>query len=223
MNNHKSKNDKKICFIMCTNDALYEKECMNYIKRLQIPTGFEAETLTIKQAESMTAGYNQAMNQTDAKYKVYLHQDVFIVYEHFLTELLNIFQDDTIGMIGIVGSLNIEESSVIWYSDRVGMLHANSVYKADSYLFGEISGKWKEVNAVDGLLMATQYDLPWREDLFHHWDFYDLSQSMEFRRRGYKIVVPFTDKPWCIHDDGILNLNNYYKERSVYLKEYGNK
>ena len=135
MNNHKSKNDKKICFIMCTNDALYEKECMHYIKRLQIPTGFEAEMLTIKQAESMTAGYNQAMNQSDAKYKVYLHQDVFIVYKHFLTELLNIFQDDTIGMIGIVGSLDIEESSVIWYSDRVGMLYANSVYKADSYLF----------------------------------------------------------------------------------------
>uniref|UniRef100_N2AZZ7 Streptomycin biosynthesis protein StrF domain-containing protein n=1 Tax=Eubacterium plexicaudatum ASF492 TaxID=1235802 RepID=N2AZZ7_9FIRM len=220
---NKSNKDRKICFIMCTNDALYEKECVYYIKRLYVPQGYEVEVLSVKEARSMTEGYNQAMRQSDAKYKVYLHQDVFIIYEQFLTELLSIFQDAEIGMIGIVGSLNIEQSAVMWYSDRVGMLHANSVYKADSYLFGEVCGTYQEVSAVDGLLMATQYDIPWRDDLFKNWDFYDLSQSMEFRKKGYKVVVPFTEKPWCIHDDGILNLGNYYKERNVYLKEYGDQ
>lgn len=214
-------NKNKICFIMCTNDELYEKECMYYIQRLHVPQKYEIELLTVKEADSITMGYNQAMKESDAKYKVYLHQDVFIIYQDFLTALLQIFQSDKmIGMAGIVGSVNIEESSVMWYSDRVGMLHANSVYKADSYLFGRISGRWQEVTAVDGLLMATQYDIPWREDLFRHWDYYDLSQSMEFRKRGYKIVVPATEMPWCIHDDGILNLGNYYKEREIFIKEY---
>ena len=37
----------------------------------------------------------------------------------------------------------------------------------------EKDGGW-EVEGVDGLLMATQYDIPWREDLFDGWDFYDL-------------------------------------------------
>lgn len=77
------------------------------------------------------------------------------------------------------------------------------------------------VEAIDGLLMATQYDIPWREDLFDKWDFYDVSQTQEFIRKGYKVVVPNTGKPWVIHDDGFVNLKNYYEERKKFVKEYG--
>lgn len=213
-------NDKKICFILCVNHELYEKECISYIKKLYVPEGYEVEILPIKGAESMTAGYNRAMKSSDAKYKVYLHQDVFIVYPEFIEKILELFQEKQIGIIGMVGSLEIEKSAVMWYGKRVGMLYSNSVYFADSYLFGRVQGKYQEVEAVDGLLMATQYDIPWREDIFKGWDFYDASQSVEFRRRGYKVVVPSTEKPWCIHDDGILDLSNYYHEREIFLREY---
>lgn len=205
---------------MCTNNEQYKQECIFYIQRLYIPKGFEVEILTVRDAASMAAGYNRALQESDAKYKIYLHQDVFIIYQKFLEDLLQIFQNKKIGMVGIVGSTNIEESAVVWYSDRIGMLYSSSIYTADSYLFGKVQGRWQEVNAIDGMLMATQYDLPWREDIFKKWDFYDLSQCMEFRKRGYKIVVPSMNIPWCIHDDGILNLGNYYNEREVFLKEY---
>ncbi|MCI9082449.1 MAG: hypothetical protein HFI70_09120 [Lachnospiraceae bacterium] len=33
-------------------------------------------------------------------------------------------------------------------------------------------------------------------------------------------VVPHTDKPWCIHDDGILDMSDYYAQREIFLKEY---
>ena len=36
----------------------------------------------------MTSGYNNAMKKTDAKYKVYLHQDVFILNHNFLMDIL---------------------------------------------------------------------------------------------------------------------------------------
>lgn len=213
-------NNQKVCFILCVNDALYEEECISYLNRLELPQGFQREIIPIKGAVSMTSGYNQAMNQSDAKYKIYLHQDVFIVNPQFINEIVKLFENPKIGMIGMVGNLEIEKTSVMWYGERVGMLHSNSVYFADSYLFGKIEGAYQEVQAIDGLLMATQYDIPWRDDLFHKWDFYDISQSMEFRKRGYQVVVPHTKKPWCIHDDGILNLSNYYKEREIFMKEY---
>ncbi len=213
-------NRQKICFIMCVNDHLYEKECVSYIQRLNVPEGFELEILPVKGASSMTSGYNQAMKQSDAKYKVYLHQDVFLVYQEFITDILELFEDSKVGMIGMVGNLEIEKTAVMWKGKRVGMLHCNSVYDADSYLFGRVEGSCQQVQAVDGLLMATQYDIPWREDLFKGWDFYDASQSMEFRRRGYQVVVPRTEMPWCIHDDGILNLSRYYPERKIFIKEY---
>lgn len=215
-------NENKICFILCSNHELYENECLYYIKRLHIPDGFEIDIKIVKGAVSMTSGYNQAMKESDAKYKVYLHQDVFIVNQNFIPDILTLFRQKEIGMIGMVGNTEVSESAVMWYGKRVGMLHSNSVYFADSYLFGEVKEAYQPVEAVDGLLMATQYDIPWREDLFSGWDFYDMSQSFEFRKRGYSVVVPKTEKPWCVHDDGILNLGKYYQQRKIFLKEYMN-
>ena len=205
----------KIAFIMCTNDELYKQECISYIERLELPPGFTREILTIKGAVSMAAGYNQAMKESQAKYKVYLHQDVFIICQDFIKKILELFREPEIGMVGMVGNLKVDKEAALWYGNRVGMLHF-----ARTYLFGEVGGRYQEVQAVDGLLMATQYDVPWREDIFKMWDFYDVSQCMEFRRRGYRIVVPHMEQPWCIHDDGILNLDNYFGEREIFINEY---
>ena len=56
---------------------------------------------------------------------------------------------------------------------------------------------WHEVEAVNGSLIATQYDIPWREDILSGWEFYDVAQSLEMRRAGYKVVVPYQREAWC--------------------------
>lgn len=48
----------------------------------------------------------------------------------------------------------------------------------------------------------------------------DASQSMEFIRRGYKVVVPKTEEPWCLHDCGFVDLSHCEKERRKYAVEY---
>ena len=215
-------NDKKICFIMCVNDELYEEECIRYIKRLHVPEEYEVQQLSVLGAKSMADGYNEAMQQTDAKYKVFLHQDVFIVYKNFIRDLLWIFdQDKEIGMIGMVGSPAMPAEGVMWADDRMGSLFTSNIKQAGPALIGQVKMPYEQVEAIDGLLMATQADLPWREDIFDGWDFYDVSQSMEFRKKGYKVVVPHMEIPWCLHDDGYVNLERYFKWRDVFLKEYG--
>ena len=62
-------NERKICFIMCVNSVEYESEQMKYLQSLHIPAGYEMEVLSIWDAISMTAGYNEAMSASDAKYK----------------------------------------------------------------------------------------------------------------------------------------------------------
>lgn len=57
-------------------------------------------------------------------------------------------------------------------------------------------------------------------DIFDGWDFYDVSESFEHRRKGFKIVVPYQITPWVIHDDGILNLYSYGKYRSRFIEVY---
>ena len=92
-------NDKKICFIICYNDDKYISECMYYINRLVVPAGYTIDVLTVKYADSMTSGYNAAMNETDAKYKIYMHQDVFIVNINLLEDIIKIFEDKNILLV----------------------------------------------------------------------------------------------------------------------------
>ena len=216
------KNKNTFCFIICSNDPNFEKESLIYIRRLDIPEGYEVDILTVVEAASMTSGYNEAMNASNAKYKIYLHQDVFIVNKNFLKDVLEIFSCPQIGMIGMVGVIKMPMHGVMWYSNRVGKLYTNTILESKIWSETEFMGDFKEVEAIDGLLMVTQYDIKWREDLFDKWDFYDVSQSMEFRKNGYKIVVPKQDRPWCIHDEGINNLKDYYQERKKFVNEYQN-
>lgn len=218
MDNH------KFCFIMCTNDELYMEESLLYISLLEIPEEYSIDVLTVTKATSMAAGYNEGMQASDAKYKIYMHQDVFIYNKKFLFEVLEIFKsDDQIGMIGTVGTPQLANDGIMWHGIRYGSLYGQDSQKRRqrSDAFTKVEIGYMEMQGIDGLLMITQYDLFWREDLFQRWDFYDVSQSMEFLRSGKKVVVPALKEPWCAHDCGFINLNDYHSQRDVFLNEYG--
>lgn len=216
-------NDKKVSFIICTNDEFYMEECRFYLSELEIPEGFEMDIIEIKDATSMTNGNNKGMQQSDAKYKIYMHQDVFLKNRNFIRNILDIFQSDSkIGLIGLVGTPYMNKRGTMWQGVRYG-----GFYKLEEYIEKDIVHRffpfyegYMETEAVDGLLIATQYDIPWREDLFRKWDFYDVSQSFEFIKAGYKVVVPGQPADWYIHDCGTVNLSNYDNERQLFLKEY---
>lgn len=150
---------------MCSNNPQYEHECIKYINNLTIPEGYEIEIKVIRDAASITSGYNRGMLSSDAKYKIYLHQDTFIINKDFLNCLLKGFNDKATGMIGIIGTPQLDPSCVMWLGNRVGKLVSNCIYHTVKAAIGEITSP-TEVEAIDGLLMATQYDIPWRDDIF---------------------------------------------------------
>lgn len=216
-------NDKKISFIMCCNNEYYLQESLLYLSELIVPEGYEVDIVEINGAKSMTSGYNEGMHKSDAKYKIYMHQDVFISNKYFLVDMLEIFRaDEKIGMLGMVGTPYMVKDGTMWHGVRFGTfykLEENLKKNLVHRFFGFKTG-YMEVEAIDGLLMATQYDILWREDLFQKWDFYDVSQSFEFLRAGYKVVVPGQERVGYIHDCGVINLQNYDEERNKFLKEY---
>lgn len=193
------------------------------MQQLHVPDGFSTDLLTIAEAPSMTEGYQAAMEESDAKYKIYMHQDVFILYPYFLDSLIEIFRVyRRIGMVGMVGTPVFPPDYMMWSDGQVGNLYERKSADCDygSYRY-DLNHDLYLVDAIDGLLMATAYDLPWRTDLLDGWDFYDVSQSFEFRKAGYKIAVPDQRCPWCLHDDGmILNLWNYDRYRRICMEEY---
>lgn len=212
-------NDRKISFIICVNNELYFNECMYYLQHLIIPEGYDTEVLAITDAKSMTSGYNEGMKKSDAKYKVYMHQDVFIVNPTFISDMLRIFaMDDGIALMGMIGVKRLKDNTNMVPSWDTGKIFHNCTpskleFKMDNDLY-------QEVEAVDGLLLATQMDVSWREDVFDGWDYYDISQCMEFLRKGKKVVVPYQKEPWVWHDNLYSKMINYYKYTKLFMEEY---
>lgn len=217
-------NENKLCFIICVNNEEYYQEAILYLLQLHIPNGIEVEFLPVRGATSITQGYNKAMVQTDAKYKIYMHQDLLLINRDIIKNILSVFAaNPTVGMIGLAGARKLPVSAVWWKAkEKYGSVY--HVYTWESVrktVYGTFDNDILSVQAIDGLFMATQYDVFWREDLFSGWHFYDISQSMEFLRHGYEVVIPNQNEPWCIHMCGDKELDQGYKVyQEKFLQEY---
>lgn len=176
------------------------------------------DVITIKDAPSMTVGYNAGMNASNAKYKVYLHQDTFIINPNFISDFLSVFEiNEKIGMMGVVGCGSLPVNANASGSWDIGKVYHNLT---QGKVWGINPETENKVDAVDGLMMITQYDVPWREEIFDGWDFYDISQCYEFHRLGLDVVVPRQEECWCYHDCGSNSMKSYSKYREKFVNEY---
>ena len=94
----------KIAFITCVNDEDMYNECLLYLQSLHVPDGMSVEYIPVRGASSMCSGYNAGARRTNARYKVYLHQDVLVVNKNLIQDLLSIFRDEEIALVGMIGS-----------------------------------------------------------------------------------------------------------------------
>lgn len=225
-------NPKKVAFITCVNNEDIYKESLFYIQHLTMPPGYTYECIAVRGAPSMARGHNIGMSQTDAKYKVYLHQDLNIVEPDFVPKMLQIFDADAnIGVMGVAGATSLPLEGVWWVGTEtfgcvyhedhdIGRSHASTFSKAPAP-----DALYVPAKALDGLLLATQYDLVWRDDLFDHWHFYDLSQCFEFLRKDYAVVIANqwengVEEPWCLHTGRGIPEENWERARIAFLQEY---
>lgn len=214
-------NEWKIEIIAASNREQYLEECIRYIQALNIPEGYELSFTNISDAASMTAAYNEAMHSSDAKYKIYIHQDTFLIYSDVLCELIEMFRENPqIGMAGVLGGSGLNRDGVAWNAWNCGRTRAWNTAAELEIDFQTQTQETVIVDAIDGMFMATQYDIEWREDIITGWDFYDLSQSCEFRKNGYQVAVPYQTKAWCLHDCGHSKLQNYDKARECFCEAY---
>ena len=218
-------NPCKVCFVSCVNNKEKYKEAIAYIEKLTIPKGFSIEYMPLYGYTSITEAYQYACNRSDAKYKIYLHQDVWIIHHDFLVKLIEIFQGNPeIGIAGVVGSATLPANAIWWESPKLlGAIYDDHTGVMQPYKYNGNEQLFNEAMALDGLLLATQNDVAWRKDILKDWHFYDVSQCLEFKRNGYKAVVIGQELPWCVHHCGRKNPENYNQERLRFLDEYKNE
>ena len=212
-------NDKKITFIICYTDDLYLAECEYYIHKLTLPEDYILDIVKIKEAPSMTAGYNAGMKSSDAKYKVYLHQDVFCINPNLIIDMLEIFKDNSIGMIGMVGGINLPKDASFSQKWDVANTYVCDYLSAQKLYTGlNDSETYTNVKMIDGMFMATQYDIDWDEQNFDGWHFYDASQCMKFNSL-YNIVIP-SKQTYTLHDAGCCSYRGWDNYRKQFCKLY---
>ena len=118
----------KIAVITCVNNEEEYAQALSYIDRLHVPDGYELDVIAVREAPSMAAGYQMAMEHTDARYKIYMHQDTFIINREFLRDMLSVFRsDDRIGAIGMVGCDDVPINAQAVAAWNVGCVYHNCI------------------------------------------------------------------------------------------------
>lgn len=233
--------DHEIACILCANDEDYVKEMVLYLKRQKLPEGYHLCLYIVRGAKSMTAGYELARKSVPAEIKIYMHQDTFIFDEEYLKNLIEMLRNAGYAMLGLAGTKKLPKSAVWGESDPDDMRFClyqdftlqvlEAVTDASAVSSQELSADMstgedcQEVESIDGVLMATREDVPWREDLFEGFHFYDISQCMEYRRRGYRVGI--FENGGCagvLHEVNVSKNEAYerhYEEaRRRFLQEY---
>lgn len=217
--------DALVSFIVCVNDEIKFEKMLSHIYDLNKSYNVNVEVIPLRHSKSMCSAYNLGMRNANGRIKVYMHQDVYITNVDFIDDILEIFEDRDIGIIGLAGAKDIPSNGR--YSSSLNkyghLIHYMIPGKKEVWKFGNFDNEIEDVICVDGLLMATQYDIKWREDIFDHFHFYDISQCIEFKKRGYRVVIPNMEAPWCIHDCGKSDYRRYkgYElQRERFVMEY---
>ena len=212
---------RKVEIIAASNNRIYWEECLKYIQNLNIPEGYKLSCTNITDAVSITSAYNEAMYRSDAKYKIYIHQDTFFIYKDLLCEMIRFFMENPqVGMIGVLGRIKSKRDGNFWNAWDCGRARAwDTCQEMDIDMQTDATDKMN-VKAIDGMFMATQYDIRWREDVISGWDFYDISQCCEFMRQGYQVAVPYQREVWCLHDCGHSKLRQYNAENRNFCEIY---
>jgi acetyltransferase-like isoleucine patch superfamily enzyme/glycosyltransferase involved in cell wall biosynthesis len=214
-------NPNKVCFIMCVNDERWSEESILYINNLHKPDGIEIEIRVIYEATSMASAYNKAMRESDAQYKVYLHQDLLIINPYFISDIIKIFNmDQSIGLLGVIGAKSLPGNAIWWEGHKVGRIYDSHTNRMELLSFEQPGSSVDYVEAIDGCIMITQYDIEWNEEVCRGWHYYDISQCIEFSTYGLKIAIPQQFEPWCVHDSGIASLERFNESREKFLEYY---
>jgi hypothetical protein len=213
-------------FLTCVADQWRFERLLRSIEELAVPGGVELRVFFARGATSLSVAYNRLQAAAAGwRYKAYVHDDIVVLNHALLGDLLRLFRNRRIGLVGAAGCRYLPESCLWW--DGSGVFGRVLELSDDRVLELEQPARaYERVEAVDGIFQVTQHDLPWDEAIpgFH---FYDIAQSTQYMLAGYDVVVPHQDEPWVGHDWAarrrISESAEYLAAREVFRARYGDR
>lgn len=161
--------------------------------------GCEYELIVIDNSAnkySIFEAYNKGIKESQSTILCFMHDDILFHSNNWGTTLLEIFAaDNKIGLVGVAGSKAKTKAPSGWWNTPQELKQVNIIQHIET---GEVE-RWEyglentllaEVVAIDGVFMAARRDKSISFDTalkgFHN---YDLNISLEYKAKGYKIMV----------------------------------
>ena len=92
----------KVAFILYGDTDLILSENLHYIQSLIVPERTEVEAYTLSTQNGIREAIEAGRLQSDAKYKVYLDQNAYVIDKQFLVKTLGVFrQNPQLGALGV--------------------------------------------------------------------------------------------------------------------------
>jgi len=211
--------DHKILFVLNETEENAEKAIV-YLQSLQIPEGYTAEVALPKQETTVAAYYHAVQQSSNARYKVYLDEGTVILQKDFLEQAIGVLSaDQEIGLLGVLGTDQLLTDGVLYLAPHKW----GQVIKGNGQrIVGEtIPGACRDVRVAGGGILVTQYDIPWRYDLFNGTLFLSASASVEYRREGLRTVVLRTEEDAILLPGAAMELDEIDQMR--FLDEYSSE
>ncbi|MDG0811182.1 glycosyltransferase [Cohnella rhizosphaerae] len=196
---------KRICFIVDVDNEEQKRKSLSAIQALAMPEDMELDIILVDVGAGAAPVYNEAMKASDAKYKVYVQRNARIVNPNFIVDAVALFRSHArLGLIGMAGADQLPASGS-WQdaAHKYGKMYENRDGTMAPVVYGEVDADYRRVAAVDGLLMATQYDVPWQAEPCGGRQSCGPSQALAFMKAGYEAGVPSQAYPWCVREGGM--------------------
>lgn len=215
------KKEKEVAFFVRKSDEALYRACLESLQALHLPVGYEAELFTLTAEKPYAAQANKALTLSDAKYKIYINDDVRLVRSQSIEELLTVFEDVSIGMVGVLGSQSLPRDGNVLGSDyKRGVVYVPTGRDLSEMRFGEVSEEeTADVRFLLPSFYATQMDLPWDEE--YETQYYALlAQCRSFEEIGSRIVTSLAKEAWCAYQSRDISFDAEEADHAKFFARY---
>ena len=196
--------------------------CSESLRTAKLPVGYALEIFPLSADEPYAKQVNGILAQTSAKIKLFVNDDVCLTSPLAIEQLLRVFQDETVGMAGILGSRSLPmNGNLLDAPDLRGGVYMPMKGDLEEIRFGSAAAEKfvEDVRFLCPSFFATQFDLAWDES--YEGQYYAvLVHCRAMEERSKRLVVPLPHEIWCAYQRENISFEADEKDRRRYFAAY---
>lgn len=185
------------CIVCSRYSALSER----LVQNIQHTIGESFELVVLdnsKNKYSMFSAYNEGVRRAKGEFLCFMHEDILFHSDNWGKEIVNIFADSSVGLIGVLGTQFLPSTPSAWWWSGCTVGHVlqsknNKLGCGNWSVNGNPIVKDTDAVAVDGLWFCVKRELfdriSYDEASFNSFHCYDLDICMQVLSLGKRIIV----------------------------------